>query len=53
MSSAGVTPLEVGTYRVHPAGPLLGELRSLLGANAARVERDPAAGGPAGESSTG
>jgi DNA polymerase-3 subunit alpha len=53
MSSAGVTPLEVGTYRVHPAGPLLGELRSLLGANAARVERDPAAGGPVGESSTG
>jgi DNA polymerase III subunit alpha len=41
LSSTGVTPLEVGTHRVHPAGPLLGELRSLLGGDAARVERDP------------
>jgi DNA polymerase III subunit alpha len=37
LSSQGVTPLQVGTYRVAPA-PLLGELRSLLGAGAARVE---------------
>jgi len=43
LSSGGVTPLELGTYRVHPGGPLLGELRSLLGGDAARVERDPAA----------
>jgi DNA polymerase-3 subunit alpha len=43
LSSEGVTPLELGTYRVHPGGPLLGELRSLLGGDAARVERDPAA----------
>ena len=41
LSSTGVTPLEVGTYRVHPAGPLLGELGSLLGGDAARLERDP------------
>ncbi len=43
LSSGGVTPLELGTYRVRPGGPLLGELRSLLGGDAARVERDPAA----------
>ena len=43
LSSTGVTPLQVGTYRVHPAGPLLGELRSLLGGEAARLERDPVA----------
>jgi hypothetical protein len=42
MSSTGVTPLQVGTYRVHPGHPLLGELRSLLGSEAARLERDPA-----------
>lgn len=41
LSSNGVTPLQVGSYRVHPTGPLLGELRSLLGGDAARVERDP------------
>ena len=41
LSSNGVTPLEVGSYRVHPSGPLLGELRSLLGGDAARVEQDP------------
>jgi DNA polymerase III subunit alpha len=40
LSSTGITPLEIGSYRVHPAGPLLGELRSLLGGDAARVERD-------------
>jgi DNA polymerase-3 subunit alpha len=43
LSSTGVTPLQVGTFRVHPAGPLLGELRSLLGGDAARVDRDPGA----------
>jgi DNA polymerase-3 subunit alpha len=41
LASTGVTPLEVGSYRVHPAGPLLGELRSLLGGDAARLEREP------------
>ena len=41
MASSGVTPLELGTYRVHPAEPLLGELRALLGGDAARLERDP------------
>jgi len=41
LSTTGVTPLELGTYRVHPAGPLLGELGSLLGGGAARLERDP------------
>jgi DNA polymerase III subunit alpha len=41
LSSTGVTPLQVGTFRVHPGGPLLGELRSLLGDAAARLERDP------------
>ena len=41
LSSKGVTPLEVGSFRVHPSGPLLGELRSLLGGDAARVEQDP------------
>jgi DNA polymerase-3 subunit alpha len=43
LSSTGVTPMELGTFRVHPTGPLLGELRSLLGGDAARVERDPVA----------
>jgi DNA polymerase-3 subunit alpha len=38
-SANGVTPLEVGTLRVDPSGPLLGELHSLLGSGAARVER--------------
>jgi DNA polymerase III subunit alpha len=36
-SSNGVTPVEVGGVRVDPTGSLLGELRSLLGAGAARV----------------
>ena len=40
LSSAGITPLEVGTYRVEPAPGLLTELRSLLGSGAARLERD-------------
>jgi DNA polymerase-3 subunit alpha len=41
LSSTGVTPLQLGTFRVHPAGPLRGELRSLLGGDAARLDRDP------------
>jgi DNA polymerase-3 subunit alpha len=36
-SSQGVTPLEVGGVRVDPSGSLLGELHSLLGAEAARI----------------
>ena len=40
LSSAGITPLEVGSYRVEPAAGLLNELRSLLGTGAARLERD-------------
>ena len=42
LASTGVTPLQVGNYRVHPGPPLLGELRSLLGGDAARLESDPA-----------
>ena len=42
-SSQGVTPLEVGSVRVDPSGSLLGELRSLLGAGAARVGPDDVA----------
>jgi DNA polymerase-3 subunit alpha len=37
-SSRGVTPLDVGTYRVQPGAGLLSELRLLLGATAARIE---------------
>jgi DNA polymerase-3 subunit alpha len=40
LSSAGITPLEVGSYRVEAAGGLLNELRALLGSGAARLERD-------------
>jgi DNA polymerase-3 subunit alpha len=44
VSSSGVTPLEVGSHRVDPAGNLMGELGMLLGPGAARLERsDPAA----------
>ncbi len=45
-SSRGVTPLDVGSYRVHPGAGLLSELRLLLGPTAARVEelREPAPG---------
>jgi DNA polymerase III subunit alpha len=39
-SSNGVTPVEVGSVRVDPTGPLLGELHSLLGVGAARVGDD-------------
>jgi DNA polymerase-3 subunit alpha len=42
LSSQGVTPLDVGSYRVDPAEGLLSELRLLLGSDAARVE-EPAA----------
>jgi DNA polymerase-3 subunit alpha len=38
VSSQGVTPLEVGAYRVSPTEGLLSELRLLLGPSAARVE---------------
>ncbi len=37
-SSRGVTPLEVGSYRVQPAAGLLSELRLLLGPAAAGLE---------------
>jgi DNA polymerase III subunit alpha len=40
-ASGGVTPLEVGNFRVDASGSLLGELHSLLGTGAARVGRDP------------
>jgi DNA polymerase III subunit alpha len=43
LSSHGVTPLDVGSYRVDPAPGLLSELRLLLGGDAARVE-EPRAG---------
>ena len=36
-SSNGVTPIEVGSVHVDASGTLLSELRSLLGAEAARV----------------
>jgi DNA polymerase-3 subunit alpha len=39
LSSAGVTPLEVGTFRVNP-GVVLPDLRVLLGQGSARVERN-------------
>jgi DNA polymerase III subunit alpha len=38
-SAEGVRPLDVGEFRVDPIGSLMGELRVLLGAGAARVER--------------
>ncbi|MBI2238548.1 MAG: DNA polymerase III subunit alpha, partial [Actinobacteria bacterium] len=41
ISSRGVTPLSVGSYRVAPAAGLLSELRVLLGSGAARVEPGP------------
>ena len=43
LSSHGVTPLDVGSYRVDPVPGLLSELRLLLGGDAARVE-EPRAG---------
>ena len=47
LSSDGVTPLEVGSFRVNPNGQLLGALTSLLGDGAARVEREPLVSEPA------
>jgi DNA polymerase-3 subunit alpha len=38
VSSTGVTPLEVGSYRVDPQSALIGELGGLLGSGAARLE---------------
>ncbi len=43
LTSAGVTPLDVGPYRVAANGELLAELKRLLGDGAARLERDAAA----------
>jgi DNA polymerase III subunit alpha len=37
LSSQGVTPLDVGTFRVNPGAGLLSELRLLLGKDAAKV----------------
>jgi DNA polymerase III subunit alpha len=51
LSSQGVRPLEVGTFRVEPGAGMLSELRLLLGQEAARVvptggvTRVPEAGG--------
>jgi DNA polymerase-3 subunit alpha len=42
-SSSGVTPLDVGTFRVDADGSLLSELRTLLGGESARVEERLAA----------
>ncbi len=38
LSAEGVRPMDVGEFRVDPVGSLMGELRGLLGAGAARVE---------------
>ncbi|HEV8563556.1 MAG TPA: DNA polymerase III subunit alpha [Actinomycetota bacterium] len=40
LSSTGVTPLAVGTYRVEANGALMAELRVLLGGEAARMEHE-------------
>ena len=40
LSSQGIMPLQVGTFRVQPQGGLMDELHSLLGGGAARAERD-------------
>jgi hypothetical protein len=37
LSSRGVTPLDVGTFRVDPNAGLLSELRALLGNDAVKV----------------
>ncbi len=39
LSSAGVTPLSVGSYNVDAAGSLMGELHDLLGVGASRLDR--------------
>ena len=38
LSARGVTPLDVGTYRVDPGAGLLSELRALLGPEAVKVQ---------------
>jgi DNA polymerase-3 subunit alpha len=43
LTSQGVTPLGVGSYRVEPGAGLLSELRTLLGREAARVVEHDAA----------
>ncbi|MGZ4109678.1 MAG: DNA polymerase III subunit alpha [Actinomycetota bacterium] len=40
LTSSGVTPLNVGSFRVEPAAGLLSELRVLLGRDAARLIED-------------
>jgi DNA polymerase III subunit alpha len=40
LSSTGVTPLDVGHFRVNASGSLLVEIRALLGSDAARLERE-------------
>jgi hypothetical protein len=35
-----VTPLDVGHFRVNASGSLLGEIRALLGSDAARMEHE-------------
>ncbi len=39
LSSAGVTPLSVGSFNVDAAGSLMGELHDLLGAGSSRLDR--------------
>jgi DNA polymerase-3 subunit alpha len=39
LSSAGVTPLSVGSFNVDAAGSLMGELYDLLGAGSSRLDR--------------
>jgi DNA polymerase-3 subunit alpha len=41
VSSSGATPVEVGPFRVHASGALMGRIGELLGTEAARVEREP------------
>ncbi len=47
VSSGGVTPMKVGTFRVDPAAALLHEMGTLLGSGAARVERGEPSAVPA------
>jgi DNA polymerase-3 subunit alpha len=39
LSAQGITPLQLGTFRIDASGPLVSELRALLGNSAARVEQ--------------
>jgi DNA polymerase-3 subunit alpha len=43
ISSNGVTPLQLGSFRVDPTAGLLSELRSLLGSESTRIEPSAAA----------